>query len=99
MVTAYFIDDNGDYYEERLTTSPIGPIQIEDSEEELQALFSELETTAREAGEPAHYRDTCTTLYLHTQEMEANLADDEWIKKQAKKKAELVLQHEPKEVA
>lgn len=91
VVTAYFLDEDNNYYEERLLTSPIGPIKIASEIELVLELTNELVVEAKSAGNPEHYQDTCTALYLYTPELEAKLDNDELVQEHAEKRAALAL--------
>lgn len=90
VVTAYFLEPNGDYYEETLTFGPLGPLTLVQEIRDVVDLIEAAATEARESGDPQHYQDTCSALYLYTPELAASLDDDEWVKQQAAKRADLV---------
>ena len=90
VVTAYFIDDDGDYYEEMLTFPPFGPVTFEDDASEILNVIAAAAFEAQDSGPPEHYRDTCVALYTHSDRLERIFEDTDTIKALASQRAQAV---------
>lgn len=90
MVTAYFLGENDDYYEEALTFDPMGTLVLASHRDDLVEMLDAAMADAKASGNQEHYQNTCATLFLYTPELAAKLEDDDWIKAQAEVRAELI---------
>lgn len=88
IVTAIFMEEDGTYYEEMLSTSTLGPFKLTNHINDVWEIVQKLTAEAKASGNPKHYQDTYTALHIHSPKLEAQLEDDEWLKRQAGIRAE-----------
>lgn len=93
QVISYFLDDQGNYYDEIAVIPSFGPVKLAGGAESLTGALDELVSQTKQAGNPNHYQNTILILRLHTPGLEAKHESDEWLLDQARKRAELVFTH------
>lgn len=89
-VTAFFLDERGDYYEEFITTSATDRITLNEQIEDIWEMVLELQEQAINSGNPEHYQNTHTALFLATPKRLRQLDSNEWVKQQALYRAETI---------
>lgn len=92
VVTSYFLDPSGNYYEEVLTFPKLGPIKLADEMDLLNEVITQ-GMTSQTVDNLEDYQDTCTSVYPYSKELEANLENDQWVRIQAVNRAAVVLEN------
>lgn len=90
VVTAYFLDENQDYYEEMLTFPAFGPLVFNEESADMISVIDQAVHEAKSSGEAAHYYDTCIAVYPYSPELERGFESDEFTKKRAEHRARVV---------
>lgn len=88
---ACFVDPNGEYYEEMVTTAPVGPINMMKNWETLMEYKSLTTRNAVESGNPLHFVTSVFSMSLQSSELDQKMENETWLKRQSALRADHIL--------